>query len=49
MAPAEAPDTFFKYKSGAYLHINSTGDNYNPLKKREKKKHKLGANDYLLS
>ena len=21
MAPAEAPDTFFRYKSGAYLHI----------------------------
>lgn len=33
MAPAEAPDTFFRYKSGAYLQFNPTGDNYTLFKR----------------
>ena len=48
MAPAEAPDTFFKYKSGAYLYINSTDDNTNPGRKKKEKTERCRFG-YLLS
>jgi hypothetical protein len=48
MAPAEAPDTFFRYKSGAYLYINSTDDNSNPARKNKEKTERCRFG-YLLS